>query len=94
MNYSYNHFIVKLPLKLLVKLLLHSVFSLITWNIKLLRQKLANHRQQIFSNYEHISNCFNILLDLLDFLIYLAKYFWSILNLPNVIFQQYYVAAM
>ena len=29
-----------------------------------------------------------------DFLIYLVKYFWSLLNCPNLIFQQFFVRAM
>ena len=46
---------IKKFLKLLVKYLLHSYFSLVTWLTKLLMKQLVDHPPQILSNYVHIS---------------------------------------
>ena len=90
--YSYNYFNVKISLNLLVKSLLHSFFSLITWNTKAQTKRIVERPQQIFANYVHINwRAFQLLLLFFgcfqDFLIFLAKYFWSLFNFPNLIFQ-------
>ena len=54
---------------------------MITWNTKSWTNQLVERPQQILVNYVHIS--WRALR-----LIYLAKYFWSLLNSPNLIFQR------
>ena len=85
-NFSYDHFQIKISLKLFVKSFLHTVSSLITWNRKPWTKQLVQHRQKILANYMHISRRALQLLWLF-FEKYLAKYFWSLLNSPNSIFQ-------
>ena len=54
-NFSYNYFHIKISLKLLVKRMLHSAFSLTTWITKFQIKQPAESPEQIFPNYGQIS---------------------------------------
>ena len=89
MNYSSDYFRVKISLKLLVKSLLHSVFSLITWITKLSIKRPIERLQQssptMDALVENLSKCYDYFLRLSGFSDVYGKVFWSLLNSPNLI---------
>ena len=59
--------------------MLHSVFSITTWNIKPYLKQLADCPQQILNNHISLRTVI-ISWGFKDFFIYFAQYFWSILK--------------
>ena len=88
-NYNNDYFRIKITLKFHVKSLLHSIFSLITWNTKLKTKQHVKHPQQIVANHVNISwRAFRLLWILFKvFRISWCIHFWSLLNSHNLIFQ-------
>ena len=87
-NYSHDYFHVKISTHcFFTDHLNHKIVNKTTcWSHS------ANRRQLwTLSNFRTVAIIFG---GFQDFLIYLAKYFWSLLSSPNLITQQYFAIAM